>query len=136
MGVYSAAGRQVLAGSERTPERFLLFRPIRDFRAKRMAKAPEIPFSQFIVQPISSMAKLSRIRGARRARDTAYAEHPGAFLVQLFHALHVQFSGDPTISPLGSARLLLLDTVVAPNGTSPARTAATGKLTAGAARPA
>jgi hypothetical protein len=113
VGVYSVAGRQVLAGSESNPRDFWISDtavPV----LERMALAPKIPFSRYIGYLHAHGAAQAEAE-VLAAHAAAYAQQTGAFLVQLFNALHVQFNGDPAISPLVEW-LLLLDTVVAPNG--------------------
>lgn len=118
IGVYSATGRQVLAGSERDG---------RDFRIsdtevpvlERMAVAPKVRFARYVDYLHAHGAKQSEAE-ILAAHASAYEQHRSAFLVQLLDALHVRFTGDPAISPLVEW-LLLLDTAVAPNAAQPAR---------------
>ncbi len=113
IGVYTGGGKQVLAGSERSEKDFWLY----DFEVPvlaRMATARAIPFSEY-ADYLHAHGVTATIDEILSGYASAYAKHPDAFLVQLFDALKVQFSGAPSISPL-TEWLLLVDATVSPNG--------------------
>ncbi len=79
-----------------------------------MASAPTIRFAQYADYLHAHGAKQSESE-LLSAYARAYAAHPTAFLAQLLTALPVRFAAELRISPLVEW-LLLVDTVVPPNG--------------------
>jgi hypothetical protein len=123
IGVYSAAGSRVLAGSETGPHSFYLF----DFTVPllgALAHMQPSPFSAYV-------ATLARVGFNGDAAHllalyrSTYAKHSSTFLVELLTAMGMQFTGNPQVTPI-EQWLLFLDTFVPPNGAA-ARTVAVAR---------
>ncbi len=118
VGVYSAEGEQILAGSETRPEDFWLFEFEVDYLAYMAGKPPE-PFAEYHTW-LTQLGYTGGEADLQAIYRRVYATYPEAFLPQFFEASGVRFEGETQLTPLHSW-LLLLDTFVPPNGQPAAR---------------
>lgn len=117
IGVYTVEGRQVLAGSETGPHDFWVSDQDIPGLARMAGEGPS-PFSEFVdgLNGLGVQATAPDLLAAARA---TYASPADRWLARLFQAMHLDFTGDPKLSPL-ELWLFFLDAFVPPNGHNPA----------------
>jgi len=118
IGVYTADGEQILAGSERSEQDFWLY----DFELPllaHIAKGDPRPFSLTTSRLTAVGYEGTSIDLIRVYRDT-YALNADTFLVQLFSAMDITFREGVELTPL-QEWLLMLDTFIPANGSTASR---------------
>lgn len=123
IGVYTGRGELVLGGSETSEEDFWLY----DFEVPaliRMATSPSRPFA-ITHSRLSEVGFDWSIDDLLTFYQETYAGVPEAFLVQLFEAAGIGFEAGLQLTQL-EEWLLLLDTVLPPNGSDAPQAAGPG----------
>jgi hypothetical protein len=113
IGVYTGDGIQIMPGSETSEASFWLY----DFEIaflEDMAGGPALPFNHYYLLLVQNGFDRSE-EELLSAYRSVYARHPEAILVQLFQAMGMEFEQGLMLTPL-QEWLLLLDTLVPPNG--------------------
>ncbi len=116
VGVYTASGEHVMDGSETGEDDFWLY----DFEVPllvRMATETPYPFTDYytMLAAWGLPSDLDSQEALLALYKDTYDANSGDFLPSLLSAMGLDFTGDPSITPL-QEWLLILDTFIPPNG--------------------